>query len=282
MMLPSRRAVLAFVVLATPVRALAAPSVAASAWVDGHRSRVRLLDAGRDGGAPLAALEIELHPGFKTYWRTPGDSGVPPTFDWAASTNVAAVEPLWPAPTRFEDAGGVSYGYHDRLVLPLRVRLRDAGRPARLAGAVDYGVCNDICIPARAEVALDLSGMGAPPALVAQAIARVPTPEAIGGSGPLAILAVAPQPGAKLLVSVRAPQGTTPALFPEAPDNWYLAVGGMAEAGDAGAARLGTFMVEVAQRPRDAAGPVDLRFTLAAGERAIESVLRLDAADLAR
>jgi hypothetical protein len=103
----------------------------------------------------------------------------------------------------------------------------------------------------------------------------VPTPEAIGGSGPLAILAVAPQPGAKLLVSVRAPQGTTPALFPEAPDNWYLAVGGVAGAD-------GTFMVEVAQRPRDAAGPLDLRFTLAAGDRAVESVLRLDAADLAR
>src|SRR4051812_1209976 len=117
MMVLSRRAVLAFAVLA-PVRAAAA-SAAASAWVDGHRSRVRLLDAGRDGAALLAALEIELHPGFKTYWRTPGDSGVPATFDWGRSKNVAAVEPLWPAPTRFEDAGGVSYGYHDRLVLPL-------------------------------------------------------------------------------------------------------------------------------------------------------------------
>jgi DsbC/DsbD-like thiol-disulfide interchange protein len=282
MMLPSRRAVLAFAALAMPVRALAAPVPAASAWVDGHRSRVRLLDAGRDDGALLAALEIELHPGFKTYWRTPGDSGVPPTFDWAASANVAAVEPLWPAPTRFEDAGGVSYGYHDRLVLPLRVRLREAGRPARLAGAVDYGVCNDICIPARAEVALELSGKGPLPAAVAQALARVPAPHPIDGDGPLAILAVAPQPGAKLLVSVRAPQGSTPTLFPEAPDNWYLAAGAVVEAGSAGAARRGTFTVEVAQRPRDAAGPVDLRFTLAAGERAVESVLRLDAADLAR
>jgi DsbC/DsbD-like thiol-disulfide interchange protein len=279
MTLPTRRAVLAFAALATPLRASAAPSAAASAWVDGHRSRVRLIDGGHDGGGLLAALVIELHPGFKTYWRTPGDSGVPPTFDWAASTNVAAVEPLWPAPTRFEDAGGVSYGYRDRLVLPLRVHLRDAGRPARLAGAVDYGVCHDICIPARAEVALDLSGKGPPPAEIAQALARVPAPQPIGGDGPLAILAVAPQPGAKLLVSVRAPQASTPTLFPEAPENWYLAAGSMAAADTAG---VGTFTVEVAQRPRDAAGPVDLRFTLAAGERAIESLLRLDAADLAR
>jgi DsbC/DsbD-like thiol-disulfide interchange protein len=279
MTLPTRRAVLALVALATPLRAVAAPPAAASAWADGHRSRVRLLDGGHDGGGLLAALVIELHPGFKTYWRTPGDSGVPPTFDWAASTNVAAVEPLWPAPTRFDDAGGVSYGYRDRLVLPLRVRLHNPGRPARLAGAVDYGVCHDICIPARAEVALDLSGKAPPPAEIAQALAQVPASQPIGSDGPLAILAVAPQPGAKLLVSVRAPQGSTPALFPEAPENWYLAAGSMAAADAAG---LGSFTVEVAQRPRDAAGPVDLRFTLAAGARAIESALRLDAADLAR
>ena len=102
MMMLSRRAVLAFAALAAPARALAASSPAASPWVVGHRSRVRLLDGGGDGAQLMAALEIELHNGFKTYWRTPGDSGVPPTFDWAASTNVAAVEPLWPVPKRFE------------------------------------------------------------------------------------------------------------------------------------------------------------------------------------
>ena len=274
MMLLSRRTALAFAALAAPARALAAPSPAASPWVVGHRSRVRLLDGGGDGPQLMAALEIELHNGFKTYWRTPGDSGVPPTFDWSASTNVAAVEPLWPVPRRFEDAGGVSYGYHDRLVLPLRVSLRDAARPARVAGAVDYGVCKDICIPARAEVALDLAGKGPPPAAVAEALARVPVSQPIGADGPLAILAVAPQPGAKLAVSVRAPAGDPPTLFPEAPDNWYLAPGAMSDAG--------TFAVEVAQRPRDAAGPVEFRFTLAAGERAVETMVRLDAADLAR
>ena len=92
--------------------------------------------------------------------------------------------------------------------------------------------------------------------------------------GAIAILAVTPQPGAKLAVSVRAPAGDPPTLFPEAPDNWYLAPGAMSDAG--------TFAVEVAQRPRDATGPVELRFTLAAGERAVETIVRLDAADLAR
>lgn len=278
-MMLSRRAVLALAAV-TPTGVAAGPP-APSRWTEGHRSRVRLIDGGREGGAFLAALEIELHPGFKTYWRTPGDSGVPPTFDWGPSTNVAAVEPLWPAPTRFADGGGVSYGYHDRLVLPLRVSPRDAG-PARLAGTIDYGVCNDICIPAHAEVGLDLSGRGAPPLPVAQALARVPVGQPIGSEGPLAVVAVAPQAGAKLAVSVRAPQGAAPVLFAEAPENWYLASGPMTEHEGAGPGRLGTFMVEVAQRPREAAGAVDLRFTLTAQDRAIETAVRLDAADLAR
>jgi DsbC/DsbD-like thiol-disulfide interchange protein len=279
-MILSRRAVLALVALA-PTGVSAGPP-AASPWTEGHRSRVRLIDGGRDGNSFVAALEIELHAGFKTYWRTPGDSGVPPAFDWGRSTNVAAVEPLWPAPTRFEDAGGVSYGYHDRLVLPLRVSLRDARHPARLAGAIDYGVCNDICIPAHAEVGLDLSRQAGPPPAVAHALARVPVRQPIGGDGPLAILAVAPEPGAKLAVSVRAPQGAAAVLFPEAPENWYLASGPMSERDGAGPGRLGTFIVEVAQRPREAAGAVDVRFTLTAQDRAIETAVRLDAADLAR
>src|SRR3954466_3952248 len=97
MMILSRRTVLAFAALAScPLSRSEAGPETASPWVEGHRSRARLLDAGREGGSRLAALEIVLAPEFKTYWRTPGDSGVPPAFDWAASTNVASVEPLWP------------------------------------------------------------------------------------------------------------------------------------------------------------------------------------------
>jgi DsbC/DsbD-like thiol-disulfide interchange protein len=272
----TRRSLLAFAAL-SPVGGARAGD-AASAWADGHRSRARLVDAGGDGGSALAAIEIVLAPDFKTYWRTPGDSGVPPAFDWSGSTNVAAVEPLWPAPTRFEDAGGVSYGYHDRLVLPLRVTARERGAPVRLAGVVDYGVCKDICIPARAVLALALSGIGPAPAAVAQALARVPVAQPISANGPLSIVDVAPQPGGKLEVRVRAPEGAAPELFPEAPENWYLASSPMQAHGGG----VGRFAVEVAQRPREAAGPVPLRFTLVAGERAIESAVSLDAADLSR
>ena len=78
---------------------------------------------------------LQLQPGWKTYWRTPGDSGVPPRFDFSKSENVEAVTVLWPAPTKFDDgAGGHSLGYHDQIVLPLRIvaeKCRQAGDAAR-------------------------------------------------------------------------------------------------------------------------------------------------------
>ena len=59
--------------------------------------------------------------GWKTYWRMPGDAGIPPQFDWSGSQNVKSVEVLWPAPQRFIDSGGETVGYKDRVVFPLRI-----------------------------------------------------------------------------------------------------------------------------------------------------------------
>ena len=80
-----------------------------------------------------AASPFSLQPGWKTYWRTPGDSGVPPRFDFSKSENVEAVTVLWPAPTKFDDgAGGHSLGYHDQVVLPLRIVAKNADKPVTL------------------------------------------------------------------------------------------------------------------------------------------------------
>ena len=102
-------------------------------------------------------------------------------FDWAGSDNLNKAEVLWPAPQRVEDAGGVSYVYKDRVLLPLRAEPRDTGKPVRLALKIDYGVCKEICIPAQASIALDLLGSETlhRPAVEA-ALARVPKPQALG------------------------------------------------------------------------------------------------------
>ena len=172
----------------------AVAAAGASPWVEGHRSRVRLVAGAPDGGERWAGVQIALDPGFKTYWRHPGESGVPPTFDWSRSVNVAAVELLWPAPARFEDDGGVSYGYAGGVVFPLRVRPRDPGESVRLGLRIDYGVCKEICIPASADMSLELPGRGDPPfsGLIREARARVPEPRPLGAPGDLSILAVAP------------------------------------------------------------------------------------------
>src|ERR1700753_4397019 len=94
----------------------------ASPWLrDGH-SAVRLLAGSRSGAVLLGGIAIQLQPGWKTYWRTPGDSGVPPRFDFSKSENVEAVTVLWPAPLKFDDgARGFLLGYHDQDVLSVRL-----------------------------------------------------------------------------------------------------------------------------------------------------------------
>src|SRR5471032_2485892 len=80
---------------------------------DGH-SAVRLLAGSRSGAVLLGGIAFQLQPGWHTYWRNPGDSGVPPRFDFSKSENIEAVTVLWPAPVKFPDgAGGSSLGYHD-------------------------------------------------------------------------------------------------------------------------------------------------------------------------
>ena len=105
------------------------------------------------GGDYLAGLEIVLDQGWKTYWRAPGDAGVPPVFHWGASRNVAAVQVIWPRPQVFYQNGMRSIGYSERVVIPLRVTPGRADRKVRLDGKVQIGICSDICVPL--DVSLD-------------------------------------------------------------------------------------------------------------------------------
>src|ERR1700755_1000012 len=96
---------------------------------DGH-SAVRLLAGSRNGPVLLGGIAFQLQPGWKTYWRTPGDSGVPPRIDFSKSENIEAVTILWPAPKKFPDgAGGTSLGYKEQMVLPLRISIKNPEKP---------------------------------------------------------------------------------------------------------------------------------------------------------
>jgi DsbC/DsbD-like thiol-disulfide interchange protein len=114
-----------------------------------------------ENGGRMAAVELQLAPGWKTYWRSPGDAGIPPTFDWSGSENVKSVHIHWPAPRVFEANGMQTIGYHERLVLPVEVTPEDPSRPVRLSVEMSLGVCDEICMPAFVDLTADLASPGA-------------------------------------------------------------------------------------------------------------------------
>ncbi len=129
--------------------ALTAPAVAQD--VDGV-VQLDVLDGGRTAsGTYLGALRLTLKDGWKTYWRAPGDAGIPPQFDWRGSQNVGDVSITWPAPDVFVQNGLQSIGYADQLVLPVEITPKNPAKPVRLRGDMDLGVCKDVCIPERLD-----------------------------------------------------------------------------------------------------------------------------------
>jgi DsbC/DsbD-like thiol-disulfide interchange protein len=250
-----------------------------SDWAKGSSSAVRLLDGGPGfrKGVREAGVEIRLDAGFKTYWRTPGEAGVPPLLDWSGSSNVASVDVSWPAPVRFEEAGLFSIGYDSDLIVPVTVQAKDPAKPVDLDLSITYAVCSKICIPADGKVRLLLEA----PALstpVAQRIAaardRVPEQGKAGIASPPGIVAVASAgDGEALLVDAAVPAGSTPDLFVEGPDGWLFGAPASAAAAD-GQGPDGTvrWRVPVLSRPDKAAklGGLSVVLTLVAGESAVE------------
>lgn len=109
-----------------------------------------------EGDTRIAVLRMELKQGWKTYWRIPGDSGVPPHFDWTGSENLASATTTWTVPHVFETYGDRTIGYKTRMVVPLTLTPDDPTKPIRIRLNFTYGVCADICIPAGQEFALDI------------------------------------------------------------------------------------------------------------------------------
>jgi len=124
------------------------------------------------GGQRMAALHVQMQPGWHTYWRIPGEAGIAPVFDWSASQNLDSVQLIWPAPEVFSQNGYVSYGYEDVLILPMQITPRDPSRPVALIGSLALGVCRDTCVPADVSVSGALRGSGGPDARISDALER--------------------------------------------------------------------------------------------------------------
>src|SRR5713226_8264156 len=249
----------------------------ASPWQrDGH-SAVRLLAGSRSGAVLMGGIAFQLQPGWKTYWRTPGDSGVPPRFDFSKSENIEAVTILWPAPTKFDDgAGGHSLGYKNQIVLPLRIVAKNTDKPVTLRADINYAVCEKLCIPVEAspELAFNSVASTEDSALLA-ALDTVPKPANVGDPNPLTIRDVKREGKSTVLVDVVTPDARDVHLFVEGPTpDWGLPVPKPVEHSPPGVRR---FVFELdgvtpGVNPDGAA----LQLTLVGGDRAYEFNINLD------
>jgi DsbC/DsbD-like thiol-disulfide interchange protein len=257
----------------------------ASAWDTEAHAAARLIAGAAQKSAGTqwlrAGVEIRLDPGWKTFWRYPGDSGVPPTLDFAGSENVKSVTVLWPAPERFDDAsGGHSIGYAGDVVLPLRILANDATRPSSLHVKLGYAICGNLCVPAEADLDLKLSGRAGAeePALVA-AEARVPRRVSLGAGTGLAVRSVHREPGGahpRVVVEIATPEGAPVELFVEGPTpNWALPL--PEPSGAVGAPQARLFAFDLDGLPPDAqAEGAALTFTAVSHSDAIEVATHLD------
>jgi DsbC/DsbD-like thiol-disulfide interchange protein len=140
---------------------VATPLAAQPAGVTGGAARVSLLDGWQQpDGSRIAGVEISLEPGWHTYWRVPGEAGVPPRFDWSASRNLASVAYEWPRPQVIETYGMQSYVYEGGVVLPVRLTPADPSAPMEVTLDLTFGVCKDICMTEEARLTARLTPDG--------------------------------------------------------------------------------------------------------------------------
>lgn len=276
-LVPTRVALGVVAALFTCSLAIEARAQDASPWQRDAHSSVRLLAGSRSGAVLLGGIAFQLQAGWKTYWRTPGDSGVPPRFDFSKSDNVEAVTVLWPAPTKFDDgAGGHSLGYHDQVVLPLRIVAKNGDKPVTLRAQINYAVCEKLCIPVDADVELPFNSVASTEdSVLFAALDTVPKPANIGDPNPLTIRDVKREGKSEVLVDVVTPDAREVNLFVEGPTpDWGLPIPQLVEHSPPGVKRFAFALdgVPPGVNPQGAA----LKLTLASGDRAYEFNINLE------
>lgn len=258
---------------------------AASPWWEHDQGAVRLIsatDAVGDAETLSLGLHFRMKPGWKIYWRSPGDAGFPPRPNWAGSQNLADATLSWPAPVRFEVLGLQTLGYRDEVVFPVSASVFEPGRAVHLRASVPFLTCDDVCIPYTAELSLDLPAGGETTsreaALIGSFAGRVPHR---GDSASLSIEnAVYAASGSQpvLRVRVRAAQPLSgPDLFVEGPDT--LAFGRPeVRLSDGGRSALLRIPVSAAGETVSDLTAMPVTLTLVDGDRAMEKPVAVERA----
>ena len=245
-----------------------------SAWSNDVSSAIRLIAGGGKGALRHAGIEMKLQPGWHTYWRYPGDSGVPPQFDFSGSDNLKIAKVLYPAPQLHKDEAGETIVYAGDVILPVEVTAKDPSKPVQLHLSMDYAVCEKMCVPAKGSASLVLGPAASPNAAVQAALARVPEKVSAAAAG-LTVKRNGAGPKPNVTVELPASKGTV-SVFVEGPSAaWALPIPKPAAQASAGR-RAFTFALDGLPPGTDPAKPVELTFTVVEGGRAFEVTTRLD------
>ena len=166
-------------------------------------------------------LQVDLQPGWKTYWRDPGDAGVPLQLDLSKSTNASLAGVDYPVPHRFEDGTSVWAGYKEPVAFGMHFERVDAAKPVVVSGNVFLGVCEKICVPVQFEFSVDVTDSAAPTMhheLVALALKDLPK----AATAAFGVSALA-RDGKAIRVDAKMPEGTAQAeLFLAAPAGYQF------------------------------------------------------------
>lgn len=254
--------------IAALILSLLPVNAASSDWQDlggGSARLVAVLDP--TNNRVSGAVEIKLKPGWKTYWKNPGSSGIPPEFNFSKSEGFSAGEVKFPTPRLITAAGTVFAGYKDEVAFPFEGELlTSAGGHIRLNLFV--GICEEICIPAQAKFELPVSKLltSDPEAMQIISAAKLSLPTK--ATGQAKILNVSNGPDGTLSIKVDMEDATgSPALFVEGPDHWYLTPAKLLSQAN----KIALFELDLSDVPKDA-DPLtaQLRYTLVSGKHGYE------------
>ncbi|MGY8934643.1 MAG: protein-disulfide reductase DsbD family protein [Alphaproteobacteria bacterium] len=247
----------------------------AGAWDVNDHVSTRLVAAPNGVGDQTSVqlgLQFRLKPGWKIYWRNPGESGLPPSADWTGTENVRDPKIFWPAPTRFDVFGLETLGYKDEVVLPVSGAIVEPGKHVRVRAKLRYLTCNEICVPYDVSLFLNLPQGLAEESLEAALIDKYVklTPGAVKGlTIEQAVLAVREK---SVVLSVDAKSDIAfamPDLFVEGPDGAFFGRPKITYADQGRRAYIEVVALGVTQADIK---PGDLTLTLVDGARALETV----------
>ena len=271
------QALLTYLVLLNPAKA-----DLASEWDSQDFGGVRLISgvSGLGSGAGIElGLEFQLEPGWKIYWRSPGDAGSPPILETSESTNLSAIEMKWPWPLRFDEGENLTtVGYLDHTIFPITAHAQNEQQPLALRVYIDYQACKTICIPVSAYAELIVPPGKKDPTPYALLIENFANNVPIPVNPPAATIGSVYSPTTRddgvLTLKIRSEKPfRNPSIFLEGQGNYRF---GRETTSLTNSSQTATFSVPVANVKGENLENYEIRITLVDQSRAIEFFHRIE------